>query len=322
MNWIATWVGAAVIGAVMLVMGRNLPRNDKGEAHATVQFAHMALIIGVFGLIAVYSTLSLAMLLFVLVSGVVWAVDKWYLARRRKQGERQSDEVELFAGLFPVIAVVFLVRSFLFEPFTIPSSSMRPGLEPGDFILVNRFSYGIRVPVLNTVLIETGKPQHGDVMVFHFPEDPKVDYIKRVVGLPGDTVEYRNKRLSVNGKPVPQLPAAEGSYMRDNTADLIPVKRYTEVTEQHRYVVQTVEMAPPVNVDGVHNFPFRDNCKYDDSGFTCKVPAGHYFMMGDNRDDSSDGRYWGFVPDEYIVGKATLIWMNIGSLSRIGTTIK
>lgn len=322
MNWIATWTGAAIIGAVMLAMGRNLPRNDKGEAHATVQFAHMALIIGVFGLIAVYTTLSLAMLLFVLVSGVVWAVDKWYLARRRKQGERQSDEVELFAGLFPVIAVVFLVRSFLFEPFTIPSSSMRPGLEPGDFILVNRFSYGIRVPVLNTVLIETGKPQRGDVMVFRYPVDPKTDFIKRVVGLPGDTVTYRNKQLTVNGKPVTQVALAEGSYVRDNSANLIPVQRFKETTATRSYVVQTVEQAPPVNQDQVLNFPFRDNCQYDDSGFTCKVPVGHYFMMGDNRDDSSDGRYWGFVPDENIVGKATLIWMNIGAFSRIGTSIQ
>ncbi|MCM5680862.1 signal peptidase I [Schlegelella sp. S2-27] len=218
------------------------------------------------------------------------------------------------AGLFPVICIVFLLRSFLFEPFKIPSGSMVPTLLVGDLILVNKYHYGVRLPVINKKIIDNHVPQRGDVMVFRYPKDTRVDYIKRVVGVPGDEVAYLNKRLTINGQPVPTQPLGE-FYNEDR-------RRYAQLfseklgTMEHR--ILNYKDAPPF-VIAADDFPHSDNCRYSAEGVTCKVPAGHYFTMGDNRDDSQDSRFWGFVPDENIVGKAFLIWMNLGNLGRIGS---
>ncbi|HYR26558.1 MAG TPA: signal peptidase I [Aquabacterium sp.] len=219
------------------------------------------------------------------------------------------------AGLFPVICVVFLMRSFLFEPFKIPSGSMIPTLLVGDFILVNKFHYGIRLPVINKKIIANNDPQRGDVMVFRYPVNPSMDYIKRVVGVPGDEVAYLNKRLTINGKPVAQIPLSE-FYDADS---LRYSQQYSEKLGQvdHRILVDADRPAfvPP---QAIEPFPHQDNCRYSAEGVVCKVPPGHYFVMGDNRDNSQDSRFWGFVPDENIVGKAFVIWMNLNDLKRIG----
>lgn len=217
------------------------------------------------------------------------------------------------AGLFPVIAVVFLLRSFLFEPFKIPSGSMIPTLLVGDLILVNKFTYGLRLPVLNTKLTEGTPPARGDVMVFRYPPQPSLDYIKRVVGVPGDEVAYLNKRLTVNGQPVPTQ--AQPDFF--DAGAMRYFKQFEERVggEPHR-VLNNPEA--PAFVQGASDFPFRQNCRYSVEGVVCKVPEGHYFLMGDNRDNSLDSRYWGFVPDKNIVGKAFLVWMNFGDLGRIG----
>lgn len=217
------------------------------------------------------------------------------------------------AGLFPVIAVVFLLRSFLFEPFKIPSGSMIPTLLVGDLILVNKFTYGLRLPVLNTKLTEGAPPARGDVMVFRYPPQPSLDYIKRVVGVPGDEVAYLNKRLTVNGRPVPTQ--AQPDFF--DAGAMRYFKQFEERVggEPHR-VLNNPEA--PAFVQGASDFPFRQNCRYSVEGVVCKVPEGHYFLMGDNRDNSLDSRYWGFVPDKNIVGKAFLVWMNFGDLGRIG----
>jgi signal peptidase I len=217
------------------------------------------------------------------------------------------------AGLFPVILVVFVLRSFLFEPFKIPSGSMIPTLHIGDLILVNKFHYGIRLPVANTKLTEGTPVQRGDVMVFRYPPKPSVDYIKRVIALPGDEVAYINKTLSINGKPVltEVLPDFfDESTMRyhKHRRETLDVKPYQTLQDDDR----------PSFVPGADQFPGRENCNYTVEGVTCKVPAGHYFMMGDNRDNSLDSRYFGFVPDANIVGKAFFVWMNFGNLKRIG----
>ena len=217
------------------------------------------------------------------------------------------------AGLFPVIVVVFILRSFLFEPFKIPSGSMIPTLHIGDLILVNKFHYGVRLPVANTKLTEGTAVQRGDVMVFRYPPKPSVDYIKRVVGLPGDEVAYLNKSLTIYGKPVPTEVMPD--FFDESTMRYHKQRRETLGLKPHQTLQDDDR---PAFVPGADPFPGRENCNYTVEGVTCKVPAGHYFMMGDNRDNSLDSRYFGFVPDANIVGKAFFVWMNFGNFQRIG----
>ena len=219
------------------------------------------------------------------------------------------------AGLFPVILIVFLLRSFLFEPFKIPSGSMVPTLLVGDLILVSKFHYGVRLPVLNKKIIDNHPVARGDVMVFRYPSDPRLDYIKRVVGLPGDEVAYLNQKLSINGKPVPTT--AQGDFFEADSLRYEPQFNETLGEVQHKILVNPTRQAY-FGADP-KTFPMAENCRYSPEGVVCKVPAGHYFMMGDNRDNSQDSRYWGFVPDENIVGKAFFVWMNFGNLGRIGS---
>jgi signal peptidase I len=293
---------------------------------------------------------NFALLLFLatLVTGLYWLAERFYfLPQRRRavavleaeaaqrnaslaqQGIAQVDGgvtearhrlimqpwwLDWTAGLFPVIAIVFLLRSFLFEPFKIPSGSMIPTLLVGDLILVNKFTYGVRLPVINTKITEGNKPQRGDVMVFRYPPKPSLDYIKRVVGVPGDEVAYLNKKLTINGKPVPTTAAPE---FFDQDA-MRYFKQFEEDLGSHKHRLLNDDDRPAF-VPGVEDFPFKQNCRYSVEGVVCKVPENQYFMMGDNRDNSLDSRYWGFVPDRNIVGKAFFVWMNFGNLKRIGS---
>lgn len=218
------------------------------------------------------------------------------------------------AGLFPVIIAVFVLRSFLFEPFKIPSGSMIPTLLVGDLILVNKFHYGIRLPVLNTKVTQGNEPVRGDVMVFRYPPKPSLDYIKRVVGVPGDEVAYLNKRLTINGQAVSTSQVPE--FFDEDAMRYF--KQYEESLGDVKHRILTDDERPAF-VPGVEEFPNRQNCRYSVEGVVCKVPEGHYFMMGDNRDNSLDSRYWGFVPEKNIVGRAFFVWMNFGNLKRIGS---
>jgi signal peptidase I len=222
------------------------------------------------------------------------------------------------AGLFPVICIVFLLRSFLFEPFKIPTGSMIPTLHVGDLILVNKFTYGVRLPVINKKIVNVNDPERSDVMVFRYPPNPNVDYIKRVVGLPGDEVSYLNKKLTINGKPLskdvlPDFLEEDSMRYSKQFEELMDLskggsKKHKLLNDDNR----------PAMIPGVEDFSFKQNCRYSVEGVVCKVPDGHYFMMGDNRDNSLDSRYWGFVPEKNIVGKAFFVWMNFGNLRRIG----
>jgi signal peptidase I len=257
---------------------------------------------------------ALFLLLLLLVTGAVWALEAAFLRRWRAEGARQPWWVEYSVSFFPVILIVFLLRSFLVEPFKIPSSSMVPTLLVGDFILVNKFTYGIRLPVANRKIVPLGEPQRGDVMVFRYPEDPSLDYIKRVVGVPGDRIEYRNKRLSVNGQPVPLRQVDD--YLSKERMQFS--RRYLETLNAVDHEILLEDDAPAF-VAPSRAFPHAQNCNYNMNGLACTVPPGHYFMMGDNRDNSSDSRVWGFVPDENIVGKAFFIWLNLNELGRFGS---
>lgn len=266
--------------------------------------------------------MDFALILFILLAltGGIWLLDKMLLAARRASGSEEPWWVEYAKSFFPVILIVFVIRSFLVEPFKIPSGSMIPTLQVGDFILVNKFTYGIRLPIINQKIIQINDPQRGDVMVFHYPEDPSKDYIKRVIGLPGDSVEYRNKRLWINGVEQKQTADGDYNYVETGLNFVHTEKRIEALGERSHALLVNPEM-PLIHLSAVADFPGQENCRYSEERVSCTVPAGNYFMLGDNRDNSRDSRYWGFVPDKQIVGKAFFIWMNFSDLKRIGLSI-
>ena len=260
--------------------------------------------------------MNFALILFclLLLSGAIWAVDVFHFRKLRQPDAKEPWWVEYGASFFPVILLVFVLRSFIAEPFKIPSGSMIPTLQIGDFILVNKFTYGIRLPVINKKIIDINSPQRGDVMVFRYPEDPSLDYIKRVVAVPGDKIAYQNKRLYINSQPVETKRVDD--YLHPER--LYYSRQYAEKLGSTDYRTLNDEDAAPFIHDATQ-FPLRKNCLYNNSGVICTVPPGHYFVLGDNRDNSRDSRFWGFVPEENIVGKAFFIWFNFGDLKRIGS---
>ena len=227
---------------------------------------------------------------------------------------RRPAWLEYTAGLFPVFIVVFLLRSFLFEPFKIPSGSMIPTLLVGDLILVNKYTYGVRLPVIHTKVLDVGSPARGDTMVFRYPLDESVDYIKRVVGLPGDKVTIRNNRLVINDEEVPLVPA--GEFYDTEQGRYVP--QYLETLGEVPHKLLT-DLNNPTLIRPMQGGRMGDACTYSPAGLTCIVPPRSYFVMGDNRENSLDSRYWGFVPEKNIVGKAFFIWMNFSDLKRIGS---
>ncbi len=257
---------------------------------------------------------ALILLILLLVSGAIWAADALVLRKRRPADAKDPWWVEYGASFFPVILIVFMLRSFLVEPFKIPSGSMIPTLQVGDFILVNKYTYGIRLPVINRKIIDINSPQRGDVMVFRYPEDPSLDYIKRVIGVPGDVIAYQNKKLTINGEPVSTRRIDD--YLHPER--LYYSRQFTEKIDAAEYQALNDADAPPY-IPGPAQFPNRELCSYNAAGVVCTVPPDHYFVMGDNRDNSRDSRFWGFVPEQNIVGKAFFIWLNFSDFSRIGS---
>lgn len=276
---------------------------------------------------------STVLVILTALTGGIWLLDALALAPRRARaamvggaGETPPTAiklpwyVDLSKSFFPVILAVLILRSFVVEPFRIPSESMVPTLLKGDFILVNKFAYGLRLPVLNTKLIGNGEPARGDVVVFRYPLEPTVAYIKRVVGLPGDQLEYRGNQLVINGQPVSLTPRA------DDSAE----SGYRQFTEQLGEVGHRVQMLANGR-RGLAGLWSGLQLRREPDGtvaWTYQVPAGHYFVMGDNRDNSADSRFWGLLPEENLIGKAFFIWMNLdcvtlnGHCDRIGNGIK
>jgi len=261
---------------------------------------------------------SLLLVMLTAVSGLVWLLDSLFLRRRRmdkavqKKVERPRDPVviEYSRSLFPILLLVLLFRSFLFEPFKIPSGSMIPTLLIGDFIVVNKYAYGLRLPVLNTRILSVGDPVRGEVVVFRYPVDPKVNFIKRLVGLPGDTITYRDKQLFINGEIVDL--ESQGRFSSDEVKCSTPRADATRLRETLGEIGHDIL---------IHQNSGSRNGQW-------KVPEGHYFVMGDNRDRSNDSREWGFVPEDHMMGRAVGIWLNFdytkgcGDLSRVGNGIR
>lgn len=251
------------------------------------------------------------------ISGFIWLIDSFFFANRRKEQNETKDNkdelklpliVEYAKSFFPVFLIVLILRSFIFEPFKIPSGSMMPTLLIGDFILVNKYDYGIRLPVIHTKIINNKTPDRGDIVVFRYPVDPKIPFIKRIIGLPGDKITYYKKTIYINNVEVKQV--MNGRYKAYGSGFMMEgasLRKEDLLGLQHDILIS----------------PDRASKQLE-----TVVPEGHYFVLGDNRDNSKDSRYWGFVPDENLVGRAFMIWMNWDSknggieFDRIGTIIK
>ncbi len=372
LSWAALPVGlVCAIDSWLLAPRRQLKARDtEARDPAVLRIAYLVLPVLVLAVIvrmisAESLDFSLVLLLLSLVTGVVWGIDQFVFRKRREAAAaallppltlREPGTVDYARSFFPVAFIVLIVRAFIFEPFRIPSDSMMPTLLDGDFIVVNKFAYGLRLPVADKKIIPTGEPQRGDVVVFRFPPNPNINFIKRLVGLPGDRVEVRNDQLIINGVPIPQV--AQGYY---SDPCYLGLRLMEEKVGEHTHQVMSCLsndslqhsrlMGPPP--DGAPlpkcdrkkverdagNYLCSDNLTANsrdsrDSGDTREalvVPAGEYLMIGDNRDNSDDGRRWGFVRDEYLVGKATRIWFNfdlersggkVFNWSRIGDAIE
>jgi signal peptidase I len=300
---------------------------------------------------AILSNFALILFVLMILTGIIWFLDVFYLAKQRRRAAdaalaeydaraarllaegvkpdsnvharseleqgllRQPTWIEYSGSFFPVIALVFFLRSFLYEPFKIPTSSMVPTLLVGDLILVNKYTYGVRLPIINEKIISVNDPKRGDVMVFKYPKDMSQDYIKRVIGVPGDKIVYENKQLTINGVAVDYTPLDQ--YL-DEEGTLAYRKQLLENLPEKKHRILNRDDQPNVAVERVERFAGFEGCTVSREKYTCIVPAGNYFMMGDNRDNSLDSRYWGFVPDKNIVGKAFFVWMNLGNPKRIG----
>jgi signal peptidase I len=314
---VAAAASAALIAWDWIAMRDGRERTDTRKG--VLEVAWPVLFIAAMGLLLKVTDFAAVLLLAAVITGIIWLVDARIFRKRRTSDAPEPVVVDMARAFFPVIVVVFLIRSFWVEPFKIPSGSMKPTLLVGDFILVNKYVYGIRLPVANKKVVDIEPVRRGDVVVFRYPADPSVDYIKRVVGLPGDKIEYRGKRLSINGEPVA---VQAGGYYTDAELNYLRLPTFNEKLGERSHQMMIVPAQPPVDLAQVRQFAQRSNCEYNDDGFRCTVPAGHYFMMGDNRDQSSDSRYWGFVPDDHIKGRAFLVWMNFNDFKRIGNGIE
>nr|WP_313014483.1 signal peptidase I [Moraxella sp. CTOTU48841] len=274
-----------------------------------------------------------------LILGAIWLLDKLVLKQKQSKGlEKSTAPVRWAYDFFPILAIVLVVRSFLIEPFNIPSSSMVPTLYTGDFIAVNKYAYGIRLPLVNTKVLDLGAPQHGDVVVFRYPENPKIYYIKRVIGVGGDTVSFNNGQLSVNGKaiattpanftPDPKMTAQLYPPGKTETGELVTAEQAAQLGNQEEQTAQYMQESPSSDHQHLVRY-LGDKNWFQYASFLQQaspqlmasqgqqwqltVPKGHYFVMGDNRDRSADGRFWGFVPDENLAGKAVYVWTHKAS---------
>jgi signal peptidase I len=325
--WLAVPAGLICITDDWLLRPRRAP-GARDAPLMRVLYSALPVLIGaavVKLLVAERLDFSAVLLAITVVTGVVWGFDALVLLPQRRAAARAAGRdpattpepgtVDYARSFFPVALAVLVLRAFVFEPFRIPSDSMMPTLLDGDFIIVNKYAYGLRLPVLNRKILATGEPQRGDVVVFRYPVDPSVNFIKRLVGLPGDHVEVRDNRIVINGQPLPfRLDGKynDGCYVNLSQAE----EQLGGHTHQAIFCPVAIDRSPRLpncNRSGLRGYVCGDD---DAPGYlrtapwSGEVPAGHYLMMGDNRDNSDDGRSWGFVPEENLVGKATRIWFN------------
>lgn len=238
---------------------------------------------------------------------IIWLLDKLVWKQRATKGQGNENLVIGWAyDFWPVLAIVLVVRSFIVEPFNIPSESMVPTLQTGDFILVNKYSYGVRLPIANHKILDSGEPQRGEVAVFRYPLQPSINYIKRVVGLPGDHIIYDQGNLMINGKVI-------AKNAQPDLGNPEYEKFYQEILGTHAHQIRELNGANSAAIAPFINSELNEQGKYASTNgqhWEVKVPQGHYFMMGDNRDQSADSRFWGFVPEQNLSGRAFYVWMH------------
>lgn len=294
--WIASFV---LLVAMIIVLADQLqhikqPRTED-QVPTYVNYARgLSFLLILYLAIRLYDV-SVLLILVILTAGslLVWGGYRIYQVMASKQLEGHDPLLVDYArSLLPIFVIVLIIRSFLFQPFRVPSGSLEPTVEPGDFVLVSQFSYGLRLPVIHKKILNLGEPQRGDIAVFHYPVDTNVDFIKRIIGLPGDHIVYKNKQLTINGDKIPQ------KFIR-NTVDI----------EGDRTIAATIKQE---NLEGLkHKIMTYSNVNHGVK-FDFTVPKGYYFVMGDNRDGSEDSRYWGFLPEHDLVGKAWYVWFHWG----------
>lgn len=309
MLWIAAFI---LILSLIIVIYDQLkhikqPRQE-AEVPTYVNYAR-----GLSFLLLLYLSIRLydvsVLLILVVLTGlslIVWVGYRlWQTVVTKQKDQQDPILVDYARSLLPIFIIVLIIRSFLFQPFRVPSGSLEPTVEPGDFVLVSQFAYGLRLPILQTKIVDIGEPKRGDIAVFHYPIDTNVDFIKRIIGLPGDHIQYKNKQLTINGHKIKQ------TFVR-NTVDI----------EGDRTIPATIKTE---NLNGTKHRIMLYNNMSDHMSFDFTVPEGYYFVMGDNRDGSADSRYWGFMPEHDLVGQAWYVWFHWGpdgiKLSRFGQSL-
>jgi signal peptidase I len=311
-GWIAVVLAVMIGPAVaMLYVGRW----QRAAVYLLAFVAVVGIAVVLTGLGLSFSVAGTASSLGFLIFG---AVDAARLTRPSRLPSRMpwcSRSPALVAIAIAALVLRIGFGAFVMQPYQIPSSSMAPNLLVGDAILVSKSAYGVRVPWMQSPLVHGGSPDHGDIAVFKSPENSQIDYVMRVIGLPGDTVEYRSKRLYVNGRELPR--ASAGDYVADIAPSGKALQQLREIHGSHAYSILHEPDVPGVQPAGLRGFPHRELCAYADDGFRCKVPDSHYFAMGDNRDSSFDSRYWGFIPDRNFVGRVFLVLCSRGRPGRL-----
>ncbi|WP_432263410.1 signal peptidase I [Cupriavidus sp. TMH.W2] len=307
-----------VIGPAMVAYGRRRGETDE-ENSRVLSVGYSLAILGPFLLLCYLLTMPKALIVAVTISGALWCVDRFAL---RFRGRRVTSGAARYGSdAFVVAASICVLRFFIVEPFIVPSSSMRPTLSVGDFILADKFSYGLRLPVLNKIIIPIGEPKKGDVLVFEYPQNRSKTFVKRVVGTPGDVIELVEKTLKVNGTPVKLDGGVPFGYTNEE-GDSVEIQRFDESLGDKKYSVLHKLATPWADVTAVTAMHPADGCVFSAESMRCTVPSGRYFVMGDNRENSLDSRYWGYVPDDHILGRVDAIAVNLGDRSRIAISLR